>query len=309
MKIASLRGFLEEKRLHKELQAIREEQLKTASFDFLPFFFAFLKEASINAAVQTAGAVVKGGVKAPKLVTNVMKGAKPTAKQVAEIVPDVADAAKAGVGAAPGGGNMRVMGTSGKSRRKFLRKQMVAQQTGVQGAGTAGARNINVGIREGVENVQKTGLRPVVAAPAAPRAGSPMAAHVDAVGSQNIPVLPGRAAGPAAAAPASGSNTAQRLTELAQQRGLDPSVVLEAQQTGGLSAAMAKLRAARPTPTTGAAEPAKELISNSTLGKAIAGTAAVGGTGTLAYGGYKGMQRGRQENAMLQQRGFDYGMQ
>ena len=58
-----------------------------------------------------------------------------------------------------------------------------------------------------------------------------------------------------------------------------------------------------------AVKPTNELVSNSTLGKALAGTAVVGGTGALAYGGYKGMQRGRQENAMLQQRGFDYGMQ
>ena len=53
---------------------------------------------------------------------------------------------------------------------------------------------------------------------------------------------------------------------------------------------------------------ASPLISNSTLGKAIVGTAAAGTLGAVGYGGYKGTQRGRQQNLQQQGRGFNYGM-
>jgi len=54
--------------------------------------------------------------------------------------------------------------------------------------------------------------------------------------------------------------------------------------------------------------PKTELLSNSTLGKAIVGTAAVGGVGAVGYGGYKGVQRGKAQNLQQQARGFNYGM-
>ena len=60
-----------------------------------------------------------------------------------------------------------------------------------------------------------------------------------------------------------------------------------------------------PVPAPAAAAP---LVSNSTLGKAIVGTAAVGGVGAVGYGGYKGVQRGKAQNLQQQARGFNYGM-
>jgi hypothetical protein len=63
-----------------------------------------------------------------------------------------------------------------------------------------------------------------------------------------------------------------------------------------------------PTPVVTPEAAASPLIANSTLGKALAGTAAVGTVGAVGYGGYKINQRGQQQNQQQQGRGFNYGM-
>jgi hypothetical protein len=287
--------------LREELEEIRSEQIKTASYDPLPFFFAFLKEASIP--------LVQGGLKAAKIVGGAIKGGvKPTLQQVKAVVPDVATATQAGKGMATGGGNLRVVGSGGKSRRKFLRKQMLAQQTGVAGAGSAGASNINVGIREGLKKVPSQGLAPVVAAPQTAR-GASMVSHVEGVGARNVPVLKGRAASPVAAA--TESRTAARLSEMAKKRGLNPEDILSAHREGGLGAAMAKLKAANPGT---AIVPAKGApLSKYTTGQKMLGAAALtAGVGVPVVGGgiaaNKGIQYANRENAYAAQTGYNQGI-
>lgn len=116
---------------------------------------------------------------------------------------------------------------------------------------------------------------------------------------------PGKTA-PATGAPAGGAATKTAPAGgAAQNFGNMSDDALKAAAEGGDEAAKRALAKRLGNPVEAAASP---LIANSTLGKAIVGTGAVGGLGAVGYGGYKANQRGRQQNLQQQGRGFNYGM-
>ena len=281
--------------------------------DPLYFFFAeLLKEAGVGDAIARVPGMLKGMVGGATKATKTVKGKPvqrlkavgPSQTQMRQAAPHldnvkVVDNKVVNV-AGPGAGQ-RAYGSSAKSRRKFLRKQMLAEQldapTGALGAEVGGVnRNVQVGLDDFAQG--RRGLRSIEGSPVAPRAGSAMERHVDAVGSRNITVAPGRSAvSPATpAAPRAVSKATEKTFDVAKFRALR-------QQGVPASEAAAQARIAPVTP---------KPKDRSLLGKAILGGGALAATGgvaaTVGYGAGAGQSYGTAQNARLANRGFDYGM-
>ena len=142
---------------------------------------------------------------------------------------------------------------------------------------------------------------PVKTAPA----GTPATGTPAGTAPTGTPPVKTPATGAPAGAPAGGTPPVKTAPAGGAQFTNMSDDALKAAAEGGDEAAKIALAKRLGNPVEAAASP---LIANSTLGKAIVGTAAVGTAGAVGYGGYKGVQSANQQNAQQAQRGFNYGV-